>query len=227
MEMIEKKKGNYDKEKMFKDGANLSPSTKFLLREEITDLLETADFRIKWSKKHKAPYPFSNLDQSQKQPEGVDQDYKEGLKILEEQTKRTKKEVKEWIKSQPEKQEEWREELKYACLNDALLSSKTHRWLDDVIGDYEKYGMESCSDSDVVLSRLKDLREFLFNYYSAGNGDSVVREEVSQLLSERTFTKEELENIKFHIDFKRPEDGVDIETDRLREKVSKLLKEQE
>jgi len=87
---------------------------------------------------------------------------------------------------EPEKQGEWREVLKYATLNDALLSNKTHRWLDDVIWDYEKYGMGSNDDSDKVLERLKDLREFLFNYYSAGNGDAIVKEELKQLLSERT-----------------------------------------
>jgi hypothetical protein len=95
MDKIEKKKGKYDKVKMFKDGANLSPVMEFLLRREITDLLETADFRIEWFRKHKAPYPFSKLNQSQKQPEGEDAKIRllneAMLSVIEEELDKRKK----------------------------------------------------------------------------------------------------------------------------------------
>jgi hypothetical protein len=182
MKKIEKKKGKYDKIKMFKDEANLSPSMEFLLREEITDLLETADFRIEWSKKHKAPYPFSNLDQSQKQPEGKS-DVEEAIDLCVDMAFDRNEEL-----DKPEKQEEWREELKKILWHTG----------DDYICSY-------IGDTDLLI------------------------EKVSQLLSERTFTKEELLDITSVFNFyqahtRRITKG---ENKELLDKIDNLLKEEE
>jgi len=135
--------------------------------------------------------------QSQKQPEKCDCDYCKAYRFSME------KEPEEKLK---------KEDMLRWLRNGGILkveSEKQEDWRDRI----QSFSL-GVSESFKIDGEYIDSKEELVAF-------------ISQLLSERTFTKKELEIIDWYLTEYETQEGVDKEADRLRKKVSELLKKKQ